>query len=496
MATQVSNLQLTNAQQWSGLTTENNLAFMGALERIKFESLDMISELVYGPEFDKFSNQFPTRTIDDDREFEWYLCGPNIKNYPLVNWYTDQSGTQGSAPGLGGTTFFMVFPVRMFEVTDDIGTDSKEIYQMHVVAEPRQVGTNWEYEVQLNTGNQNLFLPASELVIGRRYAKLFSSTEQTLSLRGGTVQHESYFKMYNRCSMIRTNVDVPGNMITKAVSQGEYAKGLAFKDKESGKIIKYWIDKLSMDLRAQFNRQKSYLQLYSINNKTSQNTYFNKGESGYDRKMGAGLFQQIAPSNVYYNTFWDLDFLQQVAMDLSINKLPQDQRKFVLATGERGMMRFHQIVDAAGLQFSVNNAGNRIFGSGQNLSLGGQYTKFLYLNGIEFTLMHLPILDEQTFNTKIHPLGGLASSYELLIMDVGTTSGKANINKVKINGQDEAWALVPGLRNPFSATGTFTSPNQSATLKDGYTVGGAHWSGMQVVNPTKIARVLNNTLPS
>tara|TARA_R110000868_G_scaffold401894_2_gene677633 strand:+ start:357 stop:1835 length:1479 start_codon:yes stop_codon:yes gene_type:complete len=490
MAIAISPLQITNAQQWSGLTTENNIGYMGGLERIKFNIMDSIMEINFGPEFDKFVQQFPLREIDDDREFEWFLCGPNIKNYPLINWY-DASGNQVAQPGLNFSRFFMVFPVRMFEITDTIGTDSKETYQLQVKAEPKQVQGGWEYEVELITGNQALFVPATELVAGTRYAKLFSPTEQTLSQRGGTVQHESYFKMYNRTSMIRTNVDVPGNMISKSLGDGDYAKGFFYKGKD-GQLVKNWIDKLSMDLRIQFNRQKSNLHLYAINNKTSQGTYANKGESGYEIKMGAGLFEQISASNIYYNTFWDLDYLKQIMLDLSINKLPQDMRKFKLATGERGWIRFHELVEAAGLQFSTMNAGNRITGSGNELRLGGQYTKFGYLQGIEMELTYMPIFDDPTFNTKLHPDGGLQSSYEILVMDIGTTGGKPNVNRISIKGQEEAWAYVPGLRDPFSPTGSFVAPKMATSGKDGYSVFGAFWGGLQVTNPTKMAWIRMN----
>ena len=51
MATQISALQLQNAQQWSGLTTRNHLAYMGMEDRIKFNTMDNILEINFGQEF-------------------------------------------------------------------------------------------------------------------------------------------------------------------------------------------------------------------------------------------------------------------------------------------------------------------------------------------------------------------------------------------------------------------------------------------------------------
>lgn len=489
----ISPLQLTNATTWHGNTMRNHMALLGFEDRIRFNFMDSILEVNFGQEFSKFVNTFPERVIEDvEKEFEWFLCGPNVKNYPLVTWYENPVIlSQGATPGANFQKFYVVFAERAFEVTDDIGTDSKENYQMHVTA-VKPSGTNWEYEVELNGGNAATFFPIQDLTAGTRFAKLFSSTEQTLSRDGGTVSHESYIKLHNRASMISKMFNVPGNMISVSVAKGDYAKGTAFKDKD-GKMHSTWIDKLSMDCRLEFNREKSNLQLYSILNKTSQGTTVNKGTSGYERKMGAGLFQQVSPSNLYYNTFWDLDYLDQVLWNMSYQKLPQDQRKFKLWTGEYGMKRLHKVLNNASIQFSANNAGQRIFGQGQELGFGGQFTKYISLNGVEVELGYMPFFDDPTFNTKQHPEGGLASSYEVLIMDIGTTKGQPNVQRI-VSPEQEAWVYIAGLRDPFTANGSYGSPKSAASALDGYSVRGAFWGGIQVNNPTKIARILNNQI--
>lgn len=488
----ISPFQLTDAVQWSGLTTENHLGYMGMQNReLVSPIIDSIMEENLGLDFDRFMQNFPVFTISDDKEFEWLLAGPDIKNYPLVTYY-DTAGATPAKPGINGTSFFMEFPVRMFEVTDAIATDSKEIYQLQVKA-VSPVGTNWKYEVELLTGDNTLFVPASELVAGKRYAKLYSPVEQTLSQRGGTVQHNSYFKMYNRCSSIRMNVEVPGNMIRKGEDN---SLGCAFMVKDENnkpKQMKTWLGKLDFDFRSQFKRQKAYLGMYAIHNKTPNGTYTNKGESGFEIKMGAGLYQQVAPSNIHYLNNYTLDQLQDILMSLSVGKLPQDQRKFVIGTGEYGWVRFHKLVEQRGMPFSANNAGNRVTGTGNTLRFGGQFTSIGFLNGIEVTLMKLPFLDDPTLNTTPHPDGGLVSSYEMLIMDIGTSNGKPNIERVQVAGEEtDSFAYVNGLRSAFTPKGTIDAPVQSANLKDGYQLGGMHISGIKVNNPTKIARILPN----
>jgi hypothetical protein len=488
----ISPFQLTDNVQWSGLTTENHLGYLGMQNRELISPIvDSIMEQNLGLDFDRFMDNFPTHTIDRDVEFEWLLAGPDIKNYPLISYY-DSSGAVPAKPGINHTRFFMEFPVRMFEPTDAIATDSKEIYQLKVI-EVQPIGTNWKFEVELITGDPALFVPATELVAGKRFAKLYSPVEQTLSQRGGTVQHNSYFKMHNRCSSIRMNVDVPGNLIDAGDDSPLQTAFMVKDENNKPKQMKTWLGKLDWDFRSQFKRQKAYLGMYAIFNKTVQGTYVNKGESGYDMKMGAGLYQQISPSNVHYLNNYTLDQLQDILFSLSIGKLPQDERKFVIATGERGWVRFHKLVEARALPFSANNAGNRVTGTGNNLRFGGQFTSVGFLNGIEVTLMQLPFLDDPTFNTAQHPDGGLVSSYEMLIMDIGKSNGKPNIERVVVkNNETDIYGYVPGLRDPFVPNGTEGRPKQSATLKDGYQMGCMHIRGIKVNNPTRIARILPN----
>lgn len=492
MPQRISPFQLNDASQWSGLTTENHLGYMGMQNRQLIGPLiDQILEVNLGIDFDRFMDNFPTFTIDRDTEFEWLLAGPDIKNYPLITYY-DASGATPVKPGINQSRFYMEFPVRMFEITDAIATDSKEVYQLRIT-EVQPIGVNWRYEVELITGNLLLFVPATELVAGKRYAKLYSPVEQTLSQRGGTVQHSGFFKMYNRCSSIRMNYEVPGNMINATDNK---ALGAMFAVKDDNGKIKTeatWLGKLDYDFMSQFKRQKAYLGVYALFNKTDQGTYTNKGETGYEIKMGAGLYQQISPSNVHYMSSYTLDQLEDILLSLSVGKLPQDQRKFVIATGEYGWKRFHKLVEARGIPFSSNNAGNRITGTGNELRFGGQFTSLGLINGIEVTLMKLPFLDDPTLNTTQHPDGGLASSYEMLIMDIGTSNGKPNVERVQVRGSEtDVYTYVPGMRDPFTPNGGAGRPKMAASLKDGYDVGCMSISGIKVNNPTRIARILPN----
>lgn len=492
MAQRISQYQLTDPIKWSGLTTENHLGWMGAMDPILSSPLiTNIEDANYGMEFDRFMDAFGQETLTEDVEFDWLVAGPDVKNCPLVDWY-DESGNKPAKPGINFTKFYMIFPERAFESTDLFATDSREFYQMRVVAEPEQLGVNWKYKVELFTGDQTLFVPASELVVGKRYAKLFSPVAQTLSVKGGTVSHTSYMKMRNRCSTIRMEAEVPGNMIQRGQNAAKQAFYVVKGQDGKAKQLSTWIGKLEWDFNMQFKKQKALLSVYGKNNKTSQNTYVQKDFGGFEIKSGGGFYEQVAPGNIHYINNWTLDQIVDILLTLSVGRIPTDKRHFVLGMGEWGMKRFHELCEARAIPFSTANAGNRVSGSGNQLGFGGQFIKYGSVQGLELTVMHLPYLDDGEFNTERHPDGGLMSSYEILIMDIGTTQGKKNVVKMKVEHEQDIYFYIPGIRSPWGLTGSESTPNLATNGKDGYSFGRKHTSGIKVINPTSIARIIPN----
>lgn len=486
----ISQLQKFEPTDWSGLTTENHIGSLYGLDPILISSMvDKIYEVNHGTDIDRFMDQFPVLEIEDDRPFEWLLEGSDWKNMPIVEAYDDPSGSLSAKPGIGGSRFYVVIPERWFEITDVLGTEDKENYQLRVVAEPRVKGANFEYEVELLSGDLNAFVPVSLLQSGKRLVKLFSAVEQTLSKRGGGVNHTSPFRMQNRCSMIRAQYQVPGNMINKGQNSP-----LAFYFKDSnGKVQTTWIGKLDYDFMVQFKRQKALMLMYGKSNKNEQGTFSTKGESGYELKMGSGLYEQISPSNIFYYNSFNIDVLGDILMSLSVGKLPEDKRKFVLGTGEYGMRQFHKAVESyANASFTPNRTETRFAGSRNEMTYGGQFVGIAYIQGIEVSLMHIPFLDDPALNPTPHPDGGLMSSYEYLILDFGTSKGQPNIQKVHVKNNTEILRYIPGMRDPFSPYNNLTKPGTAASSVDGYEVHKMYIGGIKVHNPLRMARLLPN----
>jgi hypothetical protein len=282
----ISAFQKNEPVDWSGLTTENHLGAMyNMYPELVSNLVDRIYDVNLGLDIDRFMDKFPVHYISDDVEFEWFLQGSDLKNIPLIS-VTDSGLTALAKPGVGFSRFYVLVPERYFEETDVIGFPDKENYQAQVKSAPTAFGTNWLYECELITGDATLYLPAAQIAAGVRLVKMYSLTEQTLSKKGGTTNHTSPFRMQNRCSQIRMQVEVPGNMINKGSNSP-----LSFHYKDTnGNVQTTWIGKLDFDFLTQFKRQKALMCLYTNSNKTAQGTYAQKGASGFELKVGGGIY--------------------------------------------------------------------------------------------------------------------------------------------------------------------------------------------------------------
>ena len=107
----------------------------------------------------------------------------------------------------------------------------------------------------------------------------------------------------------------------------------------------------------------------------------------------SGLFEQISPANVRYYTTLTAELLEDYLFDLCYNLIGTNERKFMALTGEMGIREFDRILREKAASFNLIDT-TFVSGSGQNLTLGGQFTTYKMTNGIELTVKHCPLFDK------------------------------------------------------------------------------------------------------
>lgn len=479
---------MTDATSWKGLTTENHLGAIWAMEPQKANNMiTEIQQKYFGNDIDGMLNKFPVKEFENDTDYTWDLDSQLIDNIGLVEARIDGTAvTATSQAGLGFTQFELVFPKDWFSEGERIVGEKNELYPVRIVDAPRFEGTNVVYTCELMTGSATDFIPFEEISGGQLFSREYAPVERTMSERGREIKHKSHISMRNAFSQIRIEKVTPGNLSGRKM--GTFIKG------QDGKPFLMWQAYESFVFDREFRQDINRLLAFGTSNRTTAGDYIQKGKSGYSIVEGSGLREQCEASNTSFYTTFDIDALSGRLLDLSEGRLGYDERNFVASTGERGAFQFHKSLEDHSQLFTPTRDTSRIYSANadfakKGMGYGGQFVEYIGPNQCQFNLSVDSMYDDRNRNKIAHPDGGVTESYRYDIYDMGTTNGEANIKKVKVKGLDVVHKYIPGLRNPFSPDNTVSA---IGTAKDAWEEHKFYCGGVMVIDPSKTAHFIYN----
>lgn len=472
----ISPLQVSYAQSWAGLTTENHLYAIHQLEpQLASNIVTEVFGMMQYVGLDNFLSKYPMQMMDHDAEYRWFLKGDDRKAIPIVGF----SATDNTRPGLNKTSFELTVAEKWFSQSDFIIFDDRE-YGVRIMDDGTPIGTNWVYTVRHMEPSDAFFVPPGLLSAGRKVSRQNNVVTNTLNKEYSGVEFTSQFEMRNDFSTHSQTYVVPGNM---------HDRPLLIKMKTpDGKPTTVWTRWQEMVAEFQWKKLLNNAAMFQKSNKNADGTYDMRSSNGFTIKQGAGLRQQISPSHKFYYTTFNLDYLFEVGQTLSINILPEDQREFLILTGERGMYMFSQAVEDKVAIFQPLGDERRLgVGSGvDNLGWGGQYRQYRAYNGIKFTVMHMPEYDDVIDNRLEHPDGGQVENYRMTIMNIGTTKGEPNIVRYGVKGRTELKWYVAGSTTPFGPQ----KGGMGGSKVDGYEMYRQTTQSIKMCNPLAAAELI------
>ena len=490
--------QFDTDHSWHGITHKNHLSTIGMDDQ--FVVLDKITNLydVNLPmDMVSFVEKFGTYTVKK-REFHWHLQGNAPKNYPIKAAWEDRAGsiaigTNNIAPGSGQSTFYIDFEEKYFSVTEVIVGHKVHESKLLVNAEPFYTGNVWRFSVELVTGSSDDSIALSELTPGKRFSSEYGLVPTTMSYRGADVGFQSPAMLKAETSMFRLQHTVPGDMVRagKVVPFKFY-----FRD-ETGKTHMSWISNVEWEILKKIKLVRSHLIKYGKSNRMADGGYGNKDANGFNIEAGAGWHEQIVPSNLHtWGTAPNIDELIEIALDATVGKTKN--RIFTITAGEYGLVELSRAIERKLGSVDYKNAawlqdhmGRAYSWSGNNIAVNlGEFNKVVTVRGITFIMMLDPFKDDTTRNKDYHPKGGLVSSYEYDIMGFGMLDETANMQTVRVEGEDPVWGVVGGMRSPWAdkASTSMNDPKALATPIDGATIHYMETVGGIVWDPTKVVR--------
>lgn len=472
----LNGLQLYRTKWFSDLVDENMLS--NAL-MTKPHEVSTVLSYIFGT-YENSTIDFLTSGMGKsmtvaNRQYEWPVMIQHDKAIEIyeARWH-GAAISSTDTPGINGSTIQLYVKEKWFGPGAILAFDKRE-FQVRVTGEPFQDGDFFVYTVVVADGKPESYILPSLLEVGKRVSREGSAYEE-YSEEADIVNYQTPFKLRNHLTTMRLQYDITGDAYSSVMV-------IAMKDPKSGKQSYLWSDYQEWCAMRQWYDTLERFLVYSKYNANQDGTTDLKGTNGRPVYIGAGLLQQIASSNRQYYTHLTADLLEDYLFNLSYNLLGRGERKFVALTGEMGMKEFDRVLKekASGYQLVDSKF---VSGSGQELTLGGQFTTYKMLNGIELTLKHMPLYDNPVYNRELHPVSGKPlESYRMTFLDFGNRDGESNIQKVVRKDREmvmwhNAGAVAPGAGHAKNIS------TLRSNAKDGYTVNFLTEQGIMMKDPT------------
>ena len=479
--TLLNNLQLYRGKRFSDLVDENMIS--NALLTKPHEVSGLLS-LVFGTKDDGVSTAIDLITgglgktmIIDNREFEWSVMidsdhAVNIRYAKYNGSVLTAADMNSKTPGINGTPIYLGLEERWFGPGAILSFDNVN-FQVRVSGTPYQDGSTWVYECYVADGMAGSYIPVEYLLPGRQVSRLGSAYEE-YSDEADIINYQTPFKMRNHLQTLRLSYDITGDAYSTVLA-------IALKDPETGKSSYLWADYQYWIALREWKRREEKALLFSKSNRNADGTYGLKGTNGRPVPTMSGLFEQISPANVRYYTTLSAELLEDYLFDLCYNLIGTNERKFMALTGEMGIREFDRVLREKAQRFTLIDT-KFVTGSGQELTLGGQFTTYKMTNGIELSVKHCPLFDNMETFRQLHPITGKPlMSYTFLFVDLGQRDGQANIVKVCRKGREFVQWTTGGSVIPSGYANNINTLRSNS--RDGYQVHFLGEEGIMLRNP-------------
>lgn len=495
MSLNLGKFQMTEVKDFAGLVTANQL---GLLFQNKPQVLQSsIVRFLAGSGVRTISGELekiPKETLELEEDFTWRLTGHDEKNVPLL--YATVGGTvitTETENGKDGEEIVLVFPEKYFSDVNVLVGEKNEIYQFRVIAPAISVEDGWAYTTKLMGAAAKTGVPPAEILGGKRFSKDFSPVEDTMSIKGGDIAFTSPIDMRNGFTTLRMEHKVPGNMMDRKVA------GTFVGHTQDGEVKEFtvWMLYAEWEFEKQWEREKARAYMFARSNRNEDGSYTDLGASGFYIKQGAGLREQMEVSNVTFTDDISIALLESILTDMVEGREDvENVAEFVIRTGRRGasLISTAAATTASGwsnlttynpelIQTTTSNLHQR------SLKGGFQFTEWLLPNNIILKVEVDNSYDSKVRNKILHPSGGVAESYRMDILYMGSMDTN-NIVRLGTKAGDMRGYLA-GFRNPW--TGEMNNIHMG-TQEDSATYTRYGSLGAAIKDPSRTAVILPTLL--
>jgi hypothetical protein len=372
----------------------------------------------------------------DDVQFTYPVMGRLDK----ASMTTSTPYVSTDKPGFGHSIFKLRFAdnwIKRFYIIE-----SSTGVQAYVVADPIQVGDEWEYQVQLDPADFDDFCPFSQVTGGVLWADLNSQVAESES-RGTRSKMVSPGLYKNQMGFIRASLEWAGNASNKTMS-------IEVSNPATGNASSAWMDFALWQFENRYLDECEHAYWYSRYNRLISGAVPLKDLlTGKIIPRGSGMLEQIQNKSTF--AVQSYTSLVNKIGDALFGQSDTDGMSITLHTGTGGMRDFDRMMKAQGVTMLTDFTGvadKFVSGSGRDLMLGGFFSGFYHIDGYTIKVKKNQIFDSGRVAQKspLHPESGLPlESHRMVFIDDNDYDGQPNIQLVAQKGRAFRHGIVGGL---------------------------------------------------
>lgn len=400
-------------------------------------------------------------------DYSWYLMADADVDFRFTELIVTSE-----APGKGGIPFKIALDRPWLHEPAVIKLENSDLPLLVIHGQPVQRSANsWEYEVSLQTGDVNAWIPAEYLQPGRRAIRVSSLVSDELNTKYAPDQYGEMFKLQSWCSNFANKVEMSDKFIRTEIAcrkEGRAVPSYIGDDKQIGigyvyyqnfnttngnettKVEKgVWITKAEARLleRTEMDREM-HCEFGQLQKTTDRDT-------GRPIKVAAG-WRQLYKDGHYkeHNGTLTLSEIYEYLMEIFITRKSFTDRHIVIASGEGGIEFLSRLIAQEASQFQYIDTlftEKRKDPQGYHsneLEYGAQFTKIKMMNGVIVEIVHDPIKDDRKLFPELAPgTNRTLESYAMDIFDFGVSEQRAqgakeeNITMVMQDGVEEYYTV-------------------------------------------------------
>ena len=385
-------------------------------------------------------------------DYQWFLMADADVDFRI----TEFLGALSDTPGKNGLPFKIAIDREWAHEPSVLKLEGSNLPLLRVLGHPIQRSANsWEYEVVLQTGDMNAWIPVDYLQPGRRAIRVSTLISDELNMKHGPDQYGEMFKLQSHVAnygnkaeftdkFIRTEIAcrTQGRPLPKgmgftaagmAYNEGAVSSGYVYQQKfnsndkttfEAG----VFITKIEARLleRTEMDRELAmeFGQLQITKDRESGRTI--KAAPGWRQIVKDGHFKE-------HNGTLTLDDIYEYLMQIFITRKSFNDREIMLASGEAGVAYLSRLIAQEASQFQTLdtlfiNKRSDSQGYNQNeLEYGAQFTKIRMTNGVTVSIVYDPMKDDRKLFPELAPgTNRTIESFAMDIFDFGVTNQKAS----------------------------------------------------------------------